>query len=45
MEGEIAIAALINHFPRLALPPGDNGPRWRPDFALRGLHDLHVTLT
>ncbi|WP_425489491.1 hypothetical protein [Nonomuraea typhae] len=44
LEGEIAVSALIGHFPRLALPPGDDGPSRCPDVALRGLRDLRVTL-
>ncbi|MFB7455951.1 cytochrome P450 [Streptomyces sp. NPDC056188] len=42
METEIALAALLDRFPGLALDLPPDGPRWRPSMRARGLLSLPV---
>jgi cytochrome P450 len=43
MEGEIALAALLDRFPTMELTGGE--PRWRPSFTLRGLLELTLRVS
>ncbi|MGC0332688.1 cytochrome P450 [Streptomyces sp. SAI-170] len=42
-ETEIALAALLERFPELALSEPGSAPRWRPSLRARGLTSLWVT--
>ena len=42
MEGQVAIAALLERFPRLRLV--DSRPDWGTNFAFRGLRSLRVAV-
>jgi cytochrome P450 len=45
MEAEVALAALLARFPRIALAVPPSELRWRPVSLMNGLESLPVRLT
>jgi cytochrome P450 len=44
LEGEIAVAAFVRHFPEARYDESMGPPVWEPGFVVRGLSALHLVL-